>query len=80
MANYYDYVLGTIPLAMAIPVISLAIMGIPLTQATPLGAVAAISLIGHAMFVRTPTDQPASTIRTDAPHPQTHSTTPQRVS
>lgn len=56
MVHYYDYILGAIPLALALPATALVAMGIPLTQAIPAASILTFALIGHAMFIRTPTD------------------------
>lgn len=56
MVSYYDLVLAFIPVSLLGVTGLLAGVGIELTHAVPLGAVVAVGLIGHAMFVRTPTD------------------------
>jgi len=56
MTGYYDIVLGLIPLAMAGITGSLIVAGVSLTLAIPLASIVAVGLIGHAMFVRAPTD------------------------
>lgn len=58
MTGYYDIVLGLIPLAMAGITGGLILAGFALTTAIPLASVVAVGLIGHAMFVRAPVDQP----------------------
>jgi len=60
MTGYYDIVLGLIPLAIAFITGTLTVAGFALTTALPVASVAAIGLIGHAMFVRTPGDQERS--------------------
>jgi hypothetical protein len=67
MTGYYDVVLGLIPLALAGITGVLYFAGFSLTTAIPLASIVAVGLIGHAMFVRTPVDAPAS--RTDPPQP-----------
>lgn len=56
MTGYYDLVLGVIPVALfGIPTL-LSTLGLSLTTALPVGSVAAIGVIGHAMFVNGPVD------------------------
>jgi hypothetical protein len=59
MAEYYDYVLGLIPLALLGVTLLLSGVGWNLTAAVPVGATASVALIGHALFVNAPTDAPA---------------------
>ena len=54
MTGYYDLVLGLIPLALAGITGALVAFGVTLTTAIPLASLVSVSLIGHAMFVRTP--------------------------
>lgn len=63
MTGYYDIVLGLIPLALAGITGVLLIAGLELTTAIPLASVAAVALIGHAMFVRAPVDSPPTTTK-----------------
>ena len=56
MTGYYDVVLGLIPVALLGITAALTVVGVSLTMAVPLGAVAASVLIGHAMFVNAPID------------------------
>lgn len=70
--DYYDVVLGSIPVVFAGITGGFLTIGFELTVATPLAALGAITLIGHAMFVNGPTDAspqstPAITAATDAP-------------
>lgn len=58
MTGYYDVVLGLIPLALAGITAVLVGLGLPLTQAVPVGGLVSISLMGHALFVRAPVDAP----------------------
>ncbi|WP_323676996.1 hypothetical protein [Halorubellus sp. PRR65] len=60
MTGYYDIVLGAIPLSL------LGISGsltfatdLALSTAVTLGALVAVALIGHAMFVNGPVDAPS---------------------
>ena len=68
MTGYYDYVLGAIPVALLGITTVLTVFGFSLTTALPLGATVSMGFIGHAMFVRAPTDSsiPQSTPSTTA--------------
>ena len=61
MAQYYDYVLGVIPLVMVGVSSLLSIAGLDLTMAIPAGAGVAALIIGHALFVNMPTRPTANT-------------------
>lgn len=62
--NYYDSILGLIPLALFGLTALLTTAGLALTSAVPLAGVVSVGMIGHALFVRTPTDAPvASPVR-----------------
>lgn len=54
MVNYYDLVLALVPLVLAGVTGTLAVADVALTSAVSLGALATLPIIGHAMFVRTP--------------------------
>jgi hypothetical protein len=54
--DYYDLVLGLIPLALLGLTALLTVAGLQLTTAVPLAGGVSVAMIGHAMFVRTPTD------------------------
>jgi len=56
--NYYDVVLGLIPLAGGGIPIALLWMGITMSLAVSAGALVAAGLIGHGMFIRSPVKQP----------------------
>jgi hypothetical protein len=56
MTGYYDVVLGLIPFGLGSIAAVLTLLGYQLTVAVPVASLFAIGLIGHAMFVRTPTD------------------------
>lgn len=58
MVSYYDVVLAFIPVSLLGVSGLLAGVGLDLTLAVPLGATVAAGSIGHAMFVRAPTDAP----------------------
>jgi len=55
MAQYYDYVLGVIPLVLVGLTALLTLVGLDLTAAIPVGAGVAALIIGHALFVNMPT-------------------------
>jgi hypothetical protein len=61
MTGYYDCVLGLIPVALVGVTASLTLVGLSVTSALPFGAVAAGTVMAHAMFVRSPVagDAPA---------------------
>ena len=54
MINYYDLVLGLIPLVFAGIASVLAVAGLTASMAAAGGALAVLPLVGHAMFVRAP--------------------------
>jgi hypothetical protein len=54
MTKYYDVVLGLIPLALGGVTAALTAAGFALTTAIPVASVAAVGLMGHAMFVNGP--------------------------
>lgn len=56
MTEYYDAVLGLIPVALVGIAGALTIAGVEPTTAVPLGALVSVGLIGHAMFVNGPVD------------------------
>lgn len=56
MVSYYDFVLAFIPVSLLGIAGLLTGAGLDLTLAVPLGAAVAAGLIGHALFVRAPTD------------------------
>lgn len=55
--NYYDMILGLIPLALLGLTGALTLGGFTLTTAVPIAASASVGLIGHAMFIRAPVDR-----------------------
>ncbi|WP_255196325.1 hypothetical protein [Halorarius litoreus] len=73
MAGYYDLVLGLIPLALGGGSALLFVAGVSLTTAIIAASLVAVLLIGHGMFVRTPSDAsaptPASPTRSPADGP-----------
>ena len=56
MTGYYDIVLGLIPLALLGISGGLYVAGFAVTTAVTLAGLVAVTLVGHALFVRTPTD------------------------
>ncbi|MFT4890806.1 MAG: hypothetical protein ACI9YT_001727 [Halobacteriales archaeon] len=62
MTEYYDAVLGLIPLALVGIAGVLTIAGFDLTTAIQVGALVSVGVIGHAMFVNAPVDS----VETDA--------------
>ena len=79
MMDYYDLVLGLIPLSVAGIAVLLVGIGIELFVAVSAGSLFAAFLIGHAMFVRTPgsasagstTPQSTDSYRSDRTHTNT---------
>lgn len=57
MLDYYDLILGLIPLSVVGIVGALVGLGVGLTLAVPVAASFSMLLIGHAMFVNAPTGQ-----------------------
>lgn len=55
MMGYYDIVLGLIPASFIGLTGLLMFLGLSTMMAVPLASVVALGIIGHAMFVRTPT-------------------------
>ena len=68
--DYYDAVLGLIPLTVGSIAVALLWVGVALPVAVSAGSVVAVGLIGHAMFVRTPVGE---TVDTDTPPSVGHS-------
>jgi len=66
MTRYYDLILGLIPLALVGITGTLHVTGVAWTAAVPVAGLVAVSLVGHALFVRAPVD---------APQPSTQSAT-----
>lgn len=58
MTGYYDLVLGLIPVALIGLTALLTSAGLDLTTAVPIAAIAPVALMGHAMFVNAPVDDP----------------------
>jgi hypothetical protein len=57
MTEYYDIVLGLVPLALIGVTGSLSVAGWSLTSAVTLAGVMAVLVVGHAMFVNGPVDE-----------------------
>ncbi|WP_254537957.1 hypothetical protein [Halomarina litorea] len=66
MTGYYDIVLGLIPLALLGISGTLVLAGLNVTTAVPLAASVAVALVGHALFVRSPTDATPNPRRVNA--------------
>lgn len=54
MMGYYDLVLGLIPVSFVGLTALFLLVGLSMTVAVPLGSLAAMGLVAHAMFVRAP--------------------------
>ena len=67
MINYYDLVLGLIPLVLGGVAAALFVLGVSLTTAVGLSGGLSMAMIGHAMFVRAPGDAGTGTHAVDAP-------------
>ncbi|MES3517571.1 MAG: hypothetical protein PPP58_07915 [Natronomonas sp.] len=59
MVGYYDVVLGLIPLSLVGLTAAFVLAGISSAVAVPFASLAAVGLMGHAMFVRGPTEESA---------------------
>ncbi|ERG99235.1 MAG: hypothetical protein J07HQX50_00378 [Haloquadratum sp. J07HQX50] len=57
MTNYYDYILGGIPLTLLGISGGLWLLGLSLPMAVPLAAAVAAALVGHALFVNGPVSE-----------------------
>lgn len=58
MAGYYDIVLGLVPVALLGITAALTVVGVSVTSAVPVGALVALGIIGHSMFVNSPVNSP----------------------
>jgi ABC-type uncharacterized transport system permease subunit len=65
MTQYYDLVLGLIPVAFGAIAAVLFALGFAVTTAVPAASVVAIGLVGHAMFVNGPVDRDAESAAGD---------------
>lgn len=61
MAEYYDYILGLIPMTAVGVASVLVLAGIAASVAIPVGVGFTLPLVGHALFVRAPAPEPAQT-------------------
>ena len=68
MVQYYDYVLGAIPLVLVGLTGLLALLGLDLTAAIPVAAGAAGLIIAHALFVNRPPQSTAAAAGTSQRH------------
>lgn len=64
MVQYYDYVLGAIPVVLLGLTTLLSLAGLDLTVAIPTGAGVAALIIGHALFINMPTQPTAESAKT----------------
>ncbi|AQL44273.1 hypothetical protein BV210_16810 [Halorientalis sp. IM1011] len=71
MTGYYDYVLALIPVSVAGISAVLIGAGLSFTVAVPIAMLAAIGLIGHAMFVNGPVDEATAPTQTAPPSQDT---------
>ena len=68
MTDYYDIVLGLIPLTVGGVTAVLAAVGLSVSLAVSVGSLLSVGLIGHAMFVRAPVGEaPSRSGRGDVP-------------
>jgi hypothetical protein len=58
MTGYYDIVLGLIPVSLIGITGILTLLGLGLTMAVPMASLVSVGLVGHAMFVNAPVDEP----------------------
>ena len=61
MTGYYDIVLGLIPLTLLGISGGLYVAGLGVSTAVSLAGLVAVTLVGHALFVRGPTDPAPAT-------------------
>jgi hypothetical protein len=67
MTAYYDIVLGLIPLALLGISGGLYAVGLAVPTAVTVAGLVSVTLIGHALFVRGPTDPTPSATRESPP-------------
>lgn len=65
--DYYDAVLGLIPLSVGGIPVALLWIGITMPLAVSAGALVAVGLIGHGMFIRAPVKRPADANASSSP-------------
>lgn len=68
MTRYYDYVLVLIPVVLLGLTAILLFAGIPQSLAVPVGAGAAVLIIGHALFVNVPGQSDPTSNAAPNPH------------
>ena len=74
MMDYYDYILGLIPVTMGGIAALFAAVGFGASMAVPAGALAALPLVAHALFVRAPVaedPEPTTTTQRQTGHTNT---------
>jgi hypothetical protein len=64
MTEYYDLILGLIPLSLIGVTATLSVLGFSITSAVPLAAGIPVALIGHVLFVNSPVDDTQSSSET----------------
>lgn len=70
MSEYYDVILGLIPLAFLGTIGGLSLSGFTVTTAVLAAGLVGISLVGHALFVNGPVDTTPETATNAAPTAQ----------
>lgn len=71
MMDYYDLVLGLVPLSLLGVTGGLYGLGVDLTIAVPLAAAMSAAVIGHGLFVNAPVEK-RSTAFEQRPAPESH--------
>jgi hypothetical protein len=79
MTDYYDIILGLIPLTVGGVTAVLAAVGLSVSLAVSVGSLLSVGLIGHAMFVRAPVGEAPSRSGGDVPPSDTAARRGQRV-
>ena len=70
MTGYYDLILGLIPASFLGTTGLLHVAGIDLMSALPVAGLIAVALVGHALFVNGPVDEPTPAAQaTSGPRP-----------
>jgi hypothetical protein len=65
MTEYYDVVLGLIPVSLAGLTAVLLFAGLSLSAAIPVASLATVGLMGHALFVNAPVSPSATVLGDD---------------
>lgn len=60
MTEYYDIILGLIPVTILGLGGGLQFVGVSQTPAVAIGGLAAVGMVVHAMFVKAPVDEPTT--------------------